>query len=53
MIVADQRAVQQILINLVGNAIKFTDAGGAVTIDAAITDGMLKLAVSGYRDRYR
>ncbi|MDL2402370.1 sensor histidine kinase [Rhizobium mayense] len=45
-IVADQRAIQQILINLVGNAIKFTDAGGAVTIDAAMTDGMLKLSVS-------
>ncbi|WP_172831047.1 sensor histidine kinase [Rhizobium leucaenae] len=45
-IVADQRAIQQILINLVGNAIKFTDAGGVVTIDAAMTDGMLKLSVS-------
>ncbi|WP_184356988.1 ATP-binding protein [Rhizobium sp. BK602] len=45
-IVADQRAIQQILINLVGNAIKFTDAGGAVTVDAAMADGMLKLCVS-------
>ena len=43
---ADQRAIQQILINLVGNAIKFTDRGGLVTIDAEAADGMLKLIVS-------
>lgn len=33
-VVADRRAIQQILINLASNAIKFTDAGGAVTMDA-------------------
>jgi cell cycle sensor histidine kinase DivJ len=45
-IVADQRAVQQVLINLVGNAIKFTDTGGVVSIDAAASGNMLKLSVS-------
>ena len=44
--VADQRAIQQILINLVSNAIKFTDRGGIVTIDAAREGRDLLLTVS-------
>jgi two-component system, cell cycle sensor histidine kinase DivJ len=33
-LVADKRAVQQILFNLVSNAIRFTDRGGTVTVSA-------------------
>jgi len=33
-VVADKRAVQQILLNLVSNAIRFTDRGGTVSVAA-------------------
>ena len=35
-IVADKRAVKQILLNLLSNAIKFTDRGGKVSVTGAI-----------------
>ncbi|MDP2119293.1 MAG: ATP-binding protein [Hoeflea sp.] len=45
-ITADRRAMHQILINLVGNAIKFTEPGGVINVDAAVENGRFRLVVS-------
>jgi cell cycle sensor histidine kinase DivJ len=44
-IVADKRACKQILLNLVSNAIKFTDRGGRVKITAAAEGAAIAIAV--------
>ena len=38
LIVADERSVRQIVLNIVSNAIRFTDAGGQVIVSTAVTD---------------
>ena len=43
---ADSRAMQQILINLVGNSIKFTEEKGVVTVDADVKGSEFILKVS-------
>jgi signal transduction histidine kinase len=37
-VVADARSVRQIVLNLLSNSIKFTDAGGQVIVSTALTD---------------
>lgn len=45
-LVADKRACKQMLLNVISNAIKFTDPTGWVRISARLEDGMIVVAVA-------
>ena len=48
-IIADKRALLQIMLNLLSNAIKFTNRGGRITVTAAVASGHDDGHHSGHR----
>ncbi len=47
VVIADRRALKQVLLNLLSNSVKFTEAGGSVTVSSRMTAaGGVALAVA-------
>ena len=45
-LIADKRACKQMLLNVISNAVKFTDAGGSVRVTVREENGMVELIVA-------
>ena len=42
----DRRRLEQVLMNVVGNSIKYTPDGGTITVDAGVASGKVWIEVS-------
>ena len=52
-VLADKRAVKQVLLNLLSNAIKFTDSGGQVSVSARAEGALPRHHGRGQRHRHQ
>ena len=43
---ADERAIKQVLLNILSNAVKFTPEGGRITVNARRSRGQMRLAIT-------